>query len=77
MVEKYNHYIKVFAPGLIQESERFHMKSNYIDFMWNDGYLGRLVYDTTREKLSLYRAKDHRKNPEMICVFTAEKETKL
>lgn len=74
MVEKYNHYIKVLGPGLIQESERFHMKSNYIDFMWNDGHLGRLVYDTTQRKLSLYRAKDRLKNPEMICVFTTGKE---
>lgn len=70
MTEKYNHYIKVFGPGLVQDCEKFHMKSDYIDFMW-DGHLGRLFYDANQRKFSLYRAKTNLKNTEMICVFTS------
>lgn len=67
--KKCEHYIDVFGPGLVQNAEKFHMKSDYIDFMW-DGKLGRLVYDARQKKFSLYRAKNYGKNPEMDCVFT-------
>jgi hypothetical protein len=69
MTSDYEQITDILRPGLIQNCEKFHMKCDYIDFMY-DNRLGRLLYDPRSKKLSLYIAKTCSKNSEMECVYT-------
>ena len=73
MTTDYKHFIDVLGPGLVQNCEKFRMKCDYIDFMW-DGKLGRLLYDAHSQKFSLYHAKTYSKNSEMECVHTCHRD---